>query len=177
MGDRFILNRENINVDYSRYLLTKDDRKISTYAYSEALKNALFDSPSVSSDRVLPFHAPNNERLSVYDRPLRILFGANRFDTGTKRSNVRYIDDKAKFVLHAPDFVDDYYLNLMDWSSRDVLAVALGTQIHTRDSSTKSITKIFSTKYPDDLVTSVAWANRNIFSCRHNRTRCLRTEL
>jgi hypothetical protein len=32
-------------------------------------------------------------------------------------------------ILDAPDIVDDYYLNLLDWSPMNVLAVALGQSV------------------------------------------------
>ena len=33
-------------------------------------------------------------------------------------------------VLDAPDLQDDYYLNLLDWSSSNVLSVGLGTAVY-----------------------------------------------
>ena len=39
-------------------------------------------------------------------------------------------------VLDAPDLQDDYYLNLLDWSSQNVLAVGLGTAVYLWNAST-----------------------------------------
>lgn len=39
-------------------------------------------------------------------------------------------------VLDAPDLQDDYYLNLLDWSSQNILAVGLGTAVYMWNAST-----------------------------------------
>ena len=33
-------------------------------------------------------------------------------------------------ILDAPDIVNDYYLNLLDWSTNNLLAVALGAHVY-----------------------------------------------
>ena len=33
-------------------------------------------------------------------------------------------------ILDAPDIVNDYYLNLLDWSSHNLLAVGLGCNVY-----------------------------------------------
>lgn len=33
-------------------------------------------------------------------------------------------------VLDAPELQDDFYLNLVDWSSQNVLSVGLGTSVY-----------------------------------------------
>ena len=44
---------------------------------------------------------------------------------------------KAPFkVLDAPDLQDDYYLNLLDWSSLNVLSVGLGSTVYLWNAST-----------------------------------------
>ena len=39
-------------------------------------------------------------------------------------------------VLDAPDLQDDYYLNLLDWSSLNVLSVGLGSTVYLWNAST-----------------------------------------
>lgn len=39
-------------------------------------------------------------------------------------------------VLDAPQLVDDFYLNLVDWSESNFLAVALNTTVYIWDAST-----------------------------------------
>jgi hypothetical protein len=43
----------------------------------------------------------------------------------SKRRNARLIPKSPDKILDAPDIVDDYYLNLLDWSPSNVLAVGM----------------------------------------------------
>lgn len=62
-------------------------------------------------------------------------------------------------VLDAPALKDDFYLNLIDWSNQNLLAVGLGQCIYLWNASTSKVTKLYDLGR-DDLVTSVAWANK-----------------
>ncbi|KAM3575661.1 hypothetical protein VYU27_002407 [Nannochloropsis oceanica] len=62
-------------------------------------------------------------------------------------------------VLDAPALQDDFYLNLVDWSSLNVLAVGLGTCVYLWSACTSSVTKLCDLG-EDDSVTSVAWTQR-----------------
>lgn len=46
-------------------------------------------------------------------------------------------------VLDAPALQDDYYLNLVDWSSQNVLAVGLGSCVYLWSASTSKVTKLY----------------------------------
>lgn len=60
-------------------------------------------------------------------------------------------------VLDAPALQDDYYLNLVDWSSQNVLAVGLGSSVYLWSATTSKVTKLHDLG-PHDLVTSVNWS-------------------
>jgi len=42
-------------------------------------------------------------------------------------------------VLDAPSLQDDFYLNLVDWSSQNVLAVGLGTSVYLWSASNSKV--------------------------------------
>ena len=46
-----------------------------------------------------------------------------------RRANRRYISQNPERILDAPELMDDFYLNLLDWNSDNVLAVALGQTV------------------------------------------------
>jgi len=46
-------------------------------------------------------------------------------------------------VLDAPALQDDYYLNLVDWSSENTLAVGLGSCVYLWSASTSKVTKLY----------------------------------
>lgn len=65
-------------------------------------------------------------------------------------------------VLDAPALKDDYYLNLLDWSSKNILAVGLAHHIYLWSGNTGKVVKL------NDLgsrnsVTSLAWAKSGNF--------------
>ena len=62
-------------------------------------------------------------------------------------------------VLDAPQLQDDFYLNLVDWSSSNILAVGLGRAVYIWSACTSRVTKLCETPL-DDSVTSVGWSLR-----------------
>lgn len=63
-------------------------------------------------------------------------------------------------VLDAPALQDDFYLNLVDWSSQNVLAVGLGPCVYLWSACTSKVTKLCDLAQTEDVVTSVSWAQR-----------------
>ena len=49
------------------------------------------------------------------------------------------IEVKLRQVLDAPSLQDDFYLNLVDWSSQNVLAVGLGTCVYLWSASNNKV--------------------------------------
>ncbi|KAK6947693.1 WD40 repeat [Dillenia turbinata] len=62
-------------------------------------------------------------------------------------------------VLDAPALQDDFYLNLVDWSSNNVLAVGLGNCVYLWNACSSKVTKLCDLG-TDDVVCSVGWAQR-----------------
>ena len=62
-------------------------------------------------------------------------------------------------VLDAPQLMDDFYLNLIDWSSTNTLAVGLGNCVYLWNASTSRVSKLCDLG-GEDTVTSVGWAQR-----------------
>ncbi|KAL3798307.1 hypothetical protein ACHAW5_010644 [Stephanodiscus triporus] len=61
-------------------------------------------------------------------------------------------------VLDAPALQDDFYLNLVDWSSLNVLAVGLGSCVYLWSATTSRVTQLCDLSPTEDVVTSVAWS-------------------
>jgi len=62
-------------------------------------------------------------------------------------------------VLDAPALQDDFYLNLVDWSSCNNLAVGLSNCVYIWSASSSQVTKLHDLG-PRDCVTSVQWSKR-----------------
>ena len=65
-------------------------------------------------------------------------------------------------VLDAPALADDFYLNLVDWSAANVLAVGLGSCVYLWSACTSKVTRLvdFGTA---GAVCSVAWSQRGTY--------------
>lgn len=65
-------------------------------------------------------------------------------------------------VLDAPSLQDDFYLNVVDWSSQNVLAVGLGTCVYLWCASNSKVTKLCDLG-PNDSVSSVQWTREGSY--------------
>jgi cell division cycle 20-like protein 1 (cofactor of APC complex) len=63
-------------------------------------------------------------------------------------------------VLDAPDLADDFYLNLVDWSSNDVMGVGLGQSVYLWSAKTSEVTTLCDLGKTSDKVTGINWAPR-----------------
>jgi len=79
-----------------------------------------------------------------------------------KKITHRAIPSVPERILDAPEFKDDYYLNLIDWSSNNYLAVALNKELYLWNASGGDISQLMSmddgtTSTANDYITSTAW--------------------
>ncbi|GJN16596.1 hypothetical protein PR202_gb03599 [Eleusine coracana subsp. coracana] len=65
-------------------------------------------------------------------------------------------------VLDAPSLMDDFYLNLVDWSSQNMLAVGLGTCVYLWSASNSKVTKLCDLG-PRDSVCAVHWSREGSY--------------
>ncbi len=67
--------------------------------------------------------------------------------------------------MDAPGIRDDYYLNLLDWSSQNTLAVALDKVVYLWDATSSEITELMDLPEEGDYITSVSWmADGNVIA-------------
>lgn len=102
-------------------------------------------------------HGPNLDvRSELYSlSPIR--YDSQRI-LETPRKQARYVNKVPYKVLDAPDLQDDFYLNLVDWGSSNVLGVGLANSVYMWNSHTGGVTRLCELK--DDTVTSVSWIQR-----------------
>jgi cell division cycle 20-like protein 1 (cofactor of APC complex) len=60
-------------------------------------------------------------------------------------------------VLDAPALQDDYYLNLIDWSTQNYLAVGLASSVYLWNAANSKVNKLCDLGI-SDTATSVSWA-------------------
>jgi len=71
---------------------------------------------------------------------------------------IRKISKTPYKVLDAPALWDDFYLNLVDWSSQNVIAVGLGSVVYLWSASTSRVSKLVDLENDGGPVCSVAWS-------------------
>ncbi|CAM6111502.1 unnamed protein product [Calypogeia fissa] len=171
-GDRFIPIRSAMDLDIAHFNLsqdTKDNLKSKMEVasplkeeYKRKLAQKLFhDSEAMVNPKILAFKTravpsstmkhnyPASVLHPIEDAPEAISLSPTKF--------YRRISPVPERVLDAPELVDDYYLNLLDWSCKNVVAVALGTTVYLWHADTGAIHQLMSTYAEDDYITSVAW--------------------
>ncbi len=72
----------------------------------------------------------------------------------------RPIPTQSEKVLDAPDLVDDYYLNLLDWGNNNTLAIALGRSVYLWDANTGKSCQLYRTSLESNIITSVSFAKQ-----------------
>ncbi|KAL2902262.1 Protein FIZZY-RELATED 2 [Bienertia sinuspersici] len=184
LSDRFIPSRTSSN--FSLFNLTSPSssssssstpqsgkqpdgaREDSSSAYTSLLRAALFGPDSGSFFPGTPDKGPQNRNIFRFKtetkRPLPSLmpFGPDDSLPGVSYSPVkspRKVPRSPYKVLDAPALQDDFYLNLVDWSSHNVLAVGLGNCVYLWNACSSKVTKLCDLGI-DDSVCSVGWAQR-----------------
>ena len=68
----------------------------------------------------------------------------------------------------APELADDFYLNLVDWSSTNVLGVGLGSCVYLWTAHTAQVSKLCDLSNFHDTISSVSWVQKvraDLFTC------------
>lgn len=120
--------------------------------------------------RVFSFHTPPRNGASTpvmvgQDTPLASAYASSpvkpttsNFITSPQRS-LRTVCKTPFRVLDAPDLTDDFYLNLVDWSSTNVLGVGLGSCVYLWSAKTAQVTKLCDLGGTDSI-TSLSWVQK-----------------
>lgn len=143
---------DNLNIDDESPAKTYSRPSPNTVAYTDSLASACGIS---SGTRILEFKpaAPESSRpidlRSQYNRPLK--------PAGTAATHRRRIATAPERVLDAPGLVDDYYLNLLDWSSQNQVAIGLERNVYVWSAEAGTVECLLETA-PDTYVSSVKWS-------------------
>ncbi|KAJ3681626.1 hypothetical protein LUZ60_014199 [Juncus effusus] len=154
-GDRFIPNRSTTDMDVARCLLAQPNRQKESNGIAspskEAYRKALADTLLGGRTRIFSFR---NKPKS----PVKSSFDPVSAAPAVPARKRRHIPQSAERTLDAPDITDDFYLNLLDWGSTNVLSIALGSTVYLWNGNNGSTTELVTVD--DDLgpVTSVSWA-------------------
>ncbi|KAL6132324.1 hypothetical protein ACLB2K_070695 [Fragaria x ananassa] len=155
--DRFIPNRSAMDMGYAQSMLTDSRKGKENPAVSspsrEAYQRKLAEALNMNRTRILAFKNKPPAPVDLYPKDF---FSSQTQDKPAKPR--RHIPQTSERTLDAPDLVDDYYLNLLDWGSANVLAIALANTVYLWDASTGSTSELETFDDETGPVTSVSWA-------------------
>ena len=140
--------------------LLLDDEEAETYArpspntvaYQDSLANACGMNVNTRILQFKPAPPESSKPIDLrqqYNRPLKAANSAAQFR--------RRIATAPERVLDAPGLIDDYYLNLLDWSSGNQVAIGLERNVYVWTADEGSVNCLLETS-PDTYVSSVKWS-------------------
>ncbi|KAG1716474.1 hypothetical protein ID866_678 [Astraeus odoratus] len=130
----------------------------ASIAPSTPTRRRIFHYTSPSSGAPTPtrrLDAPTDEAYSM--SPVR---ASSRQLLESPRRQPRAVCKTPYRVLDAPDLADDFYLNLVDWSSTNVLGVGLGACVYLWTAHNAAVAKLCDLSNAGDTVSSVAWVQK-----------------
>ena len=138
-------------------------------------------SASSSATSLVPPSTPTRRRLFTYNSPSTSnpATPTRRLDTPTDeaysmspvraasrqllespRRQLRSVCKTPYRVLDAPELADDFYLNLVDWSSTNVLGVGLGSCVYLWTAHNAVVSKLCNLAPSNDTISSVSWVQK-----------------
>ncbi|KAK3336784.1 WD repeat-containing protein slp1 [Cercophora scortea] len=125
----------------------------NTVAYQDSLANACGVSLNTRILQFKPAPPESSKPIDLrqqYNRPLRAA-------TASASQFKRRVATAPERVLDAPGLIDDYYLNLLDWSSANQVAIGLERNVYVWSADEGSVSSLLETS-ADTYVSSVKWS-------------------
>uniref|UniRef100_A0A3Q4HRU4 Cell division cycle 20 homolog n=1 Tax=Neolamprologus brichardi TaxID=32507 RepID=A0A3Q4HRU4_NEOBR len=155
-GDRFIPTRNSKQMDVATFLLTKENEPETQKAWSVSLNGYNVEDAKILHLGGKPLNAPEG-----YQNNLKVLYTQTATPASIKKS--RYISSTPDRILDAPDLRNDFYLNLLDWSSRNFLAVALHNSVYLWDATQGDIILLMKMEREEDYICSLSWTKEGSY--------------
>lgn len=157
--DRFIPSREGMDLGAQLHSVANENCDPNPEdGFNNRLAQTLFRGEDINS-KVLAFKKKAPKPTDGFQNNLRVIYSQNkqREQAPLSKKAFRAIASTPERILDAPDLLDDYYLNLMDWSPQNLLAIALGPCVYLWNAETSSIDLLCESSDPENLITSVKW--------------------
>ncbi|KAK3738534.1 hypothetical protein QZH41_012044, partial [Actinostola sp. cb2023] len=161
-GDRFIPNRTTTDCEWGHYQMVygSHDQDDSSDTADETVENPQKSKEKQSDARVegskiLHFKTGAPASKQGYQNNLRVLYCQSK-PSGPKAKSTRHIPQTPDRILDAPDVVDDYYLNILDWGTNNLIALALGGAVYIWNADGGDTRHLLQME-GEDYVSSVSW--------------------
>ncbi|XP_040567228.1 cell division cycle protein 20 homolog [Lepeophtheirus salmonis] len=150
-GDRFIPARSGNDFERSRYLLDLSPGK------KERMSSVLGE-----NERILSYAPKAPLAPHGHSNSLKVLYAPSRTPSNSLKKSTRHIPSVPERILDAPELVNDYYLNLLDWSANNHLAVSLGSQVFLWNADNGEIKQLLQLA-DENVICSVKWIKEGNF--------------
>lgn len=158
-GDRFIPSRSASNLDLAHLKLTQDESNTADSPTHKGLQRAMSENlygTDIANQRILAYKNKPPSAPEGFQNPLKVIYTQAKTPASIKGTSSRYIPHAPDRILDAPDIVDDFYLNLIDWGSNNILAAALGSHVYLWNAGTGNIEQLLELE-GNDYVCSLSW--------------------
>ncbi|MCL4419903.1 WD40 repeat domain-containing protein, partial [Patescibacteria group bacterium] len=157
-GDRLLGNRGQMNVEVSHFNMFNEENHNAEgdSDYSSHLAKSLFGESvkgPLETEKILALKTKAPAPRLDYHNNLRVVYSQNI----SKPKPVRCLNQKEERTLDAPGILDDYYLNLIDWSLNNNIAVALGPSLYLWNAEVSQPNQLFELE-EELAVTAVSWS-------------------
>ncbi|KAL1986463.1 hypothetical protein VTN96DRAFT_6383 [Rasamsonia emersonii] len=144
---------ENLGLDDNESTSNSSRPAPDAVAYESSLANACGVNLNT---RILAFKPPPPESSKPID--LRAQYNRPLKPAASQSAQFRRrVQTAPERVLDAPGLLDDYYLNLLDWSSGNQVAIGLERNVYVWSADTGAVNCLLETS-PDTYVSSVKWS-------------------
>lgn len=157
LGDRFIpqrisINSTNFTMMTVKELLDSDDEEIPRNKYHDILRANLSNAETFKEKSKLFTYNTRESKKDIVE-PIQ----ANTLKLKPKRKSRFELPTSPYQVLEAPCLEDDYYLNHLDWSNENKLAVCLANRIYILNNITQKMEKLYEA-FDCEAICSVKWS-------------------
>ncbi|KAK9271527.1 hypothetical protein L1049_001887 [Liquidambar formosana] len=154
-----------MDLDHAYSLLTNRTKQVSNSKFNEEYRRKLEENLTLDSEgrplRMLVFRgSPKLSGKSVrhIDEMRRDEAEALTINHNTRQPRFRHLPKREVRVLDATRVRDDFYLNILDWSKKNIIAIALGSDLYLWNSETGKNHKLLQVDGHHDYPASVAWS-------------------
>jgi len=169
-ADRFIPNRSSTDYERAHFMLTRAGKDLeNTDQLSPSQRNRqarvkqLFGQDAPDGRRMFAYKdhrlttTLNRKDAILQTLPIESLVNTSRnLGTGVSNKAARKISQVPERILDAPEIINDYYLNPIDWSAGNLLAVALANHLYIWNANTGEVSPL-AVLPESDYVCSVKW--------------------
>lgn len=160
MSDRLIPSRGTCG-QVGQMKMERDENWAPRNEYHEVLSQNVLGKESLANVKVLSYkHKPMQQQTGVNE--LRVLYSSNRDGAAKQKHRAgRAVPQSALKVLDAPGLIDDFYGHPIDWSSRNIVAVALSETVYLFDAGSGRIERLLGLP-GGAAVTSLRWTGEGL---------------